>query len=190
LTRSPRLASPRVHLCKRYLENYEKLNHEMIQLHIHFRKRPHRAIDDDDDDFKAMVSSLPSDATTNEYDAYINAPRIQEKIPLLDIWRNYKAATFPHMGFMVRDVLHVPATGAGVERQFSRSGKVETKLRARIDPDTTSKIMMYMDMLKRQKRPLSTNKMEAGVGEYEINSNEEEPPSKWRNDWFKSRKSL
>ena len=50
---------------------------------------------------------------------------------------------------MVRDILAVPATGAGVERQFSKSGKVETTYRARINPITTSDIMIYKDYLKR-----------------------------------------
>jgi hypothetical protein len=138
-----------------------------------------------------MVSSLPIDIITNEYDAYINAPRIQEKgLQLLDIWRNHTGSALPHLGFMARGVFAVPATGAGVERVFSRSGKVETKLRARIDPDTTTKIMMYTDMLKRQKRAIGMNRKLVGIGEYEIESNEEEPPLEWRDDWFKTRKNM
>ena len=130
-----------------------------------------------------MVSLLPTDATANEYDAYINAPRIQEKgIQLLDVWHNYTGTAFPHLDFMARDIFAVLATGTGVERQFSRSGKVETKLRARIDPDTTSKIMMYTDLLKRQKRALSMNHIVVGVGEYDIELKVEEPPLEWRND--------
>jgi len=39
---------------------------------------------------------------------------------LADMGKNY-----PHLATMVRDILAVPATGAGVERQFSKSGKVE-----------------------------------------------------------------
>src|SRR5271170_3098916 len=62
---------------KRYLENYEKINRETLLLTIP-RKRTHRTIDDDDD-FETMVSSLPSDVAVNEYDIYINAPKIQEK---------------------------------------------------------------------------------------------------------------
>src|SRR5437667_337592 len=43
----------------------------------------------DDDDFEQMVNSLPFDANTNEYDAYIDAPRIVEKGNVLDIWRTF-----------------------------------------------------------------------------------------------------
>ena len=39
----------------------------------------------DDDDFEQMINSLPFDININEYDAYINAPRILEKTNVLDI---------------------------------------------------------------------------------------------------------
>ena len=68
--------------------------------------------------------------------------------------------------------------------------KVETKLRARIDPDTATKIMMYTDMLKRRKRAIGMNRKLVDIGDYEIESNEEEPPLEWRNDWFKTRKNM
>ena len=76
-----------------------------------------------------------------------------------------------------------------MERQFSKSGKVETKSRAWIDPITTTHIMMYSDMLKRKKRALGMSQVVIGVGDYETEANEEEPPVEWRNDWFRSRKN-
>ena len=90
---------------------------------------------------------------------------------------------------MVRDVFAVPVTGAGVEQQFSKSGKVETKLRPQIEPLTTCESMMYMDMLAWKKRALGMTQGEAGFGKYEIESNEEEPPLEWKQDWFRSRKN-
>src|SRR5216110_1141773 len=123
-----------------------------------------------------MVSSLPTDVTMNEYDAYMNAPRVVDKGPLLDIWRTFSATSYPHLGLMARDVFPIAATGAGVERQFSRSGKVETKLRAWIDPVTTCETMMYMDMLKRKKRALGMTQGVARVAKVELESNEDEPP--------------
>jgi hypothetical protein len=128
----------------RYLEQYKK-----IAPQCHFtttsRKRPHGMIDDDD--FEQMVGSLPFDMNANEYDAYINSLRIIEKGNVLDIWKTLARTTYPHLVMMVRDIFAVPATGAGVERQFSKSGKVETKLRARIEPVTTCESMIYIDML-------------------------------------------
>ena len=130
-----------------------------------------------------MISSLPIDAIINEYDAYISAPRIVEKgFRLLDIWRTFTRVARSHLGLMTREAFAVPAIGAGLKRQFSKSGKIETKLRARIDPITTSLTMMYTNMLKRKKRILDMSQVVTGVGEYEIESNEEESSSKWRND--------
>lgn len=77
---------------------------------------------------------------------------------------------------MVRDIFAVPATGAGVEWQFSKSEKVETKLRAQIEPVTTCESMMYMDILAWNNRALRMTKVITGFREYEIESNEEEPP--------------
>ena len=50
---------------------------------------------------------------------------------------------------MARDVFAVPATGAGVERQFSKSGRIATWARALLHPDTVRDIMMYKDYLSR-----------------------------------------
>ena len=116
---------------KRYCERYEKIAPPPPPSTTS-RKRSYDGMDDDD--FEQMVSSLPMDRNTNEYDTFINAPRIVDKRPLLEIWKTSLAPTLPHLGLMAREVFAVPATGAGVERQFSRSGKVETKLRARLDP--------------------------------------------------------
>ena len=171
---------------KRYSQRYEKLPTQLAPstTSTTSRKRPHSAIDDDD--FEQMVNSLPNDGTTNEYDAYIAAPRVNDKRPLLEIWQT---SSFPHLGFMARDVFAVPATGAGVERQFSRSGKVETKLRARLDPVTTAETMMYVDMLKRKNRAMIKPEQIMDGGKDVVELAEDEPPAEWRNDWFKFRKN-
>ena len=90
---------------------------------------------------------------------------------------------------MAREVFRVPGTGTGVERQFSRSGKVKTKLRAHLDPVTTVETMIYVDMLKRKKRAIAQTEVVRDSGEGEREATEDEPPAKWRNDWFKSRKN-
>jgi len=169
----------------RYLQQYENPEPHS-QFTTASRKRPHSAMEDDD--FEQMVNSLPLDMNINEYDAYIKAPRILQKGNVLDIWRIWAKTTYPHLATMVRDILAVPATGAGVERQFSKSGKVETKLRARIDPVTTCESMMYKDMLVRKNRALIMTPADTSVEDIEMESNEE-PPSEWRYDWFKGRKN-
>ena len=170
---------------KRYCEQYEKTLPSLPPSTS--RKRSHNEIDDDD--FEQMVNSLPTDGTTNEYDTYIAAPRVVDKRPLLDIWKVSLAPSLPHLGLMARDVFSVPATGAGVERQFSRSGKVETKLRARLDPVTTAETMMYVDMLKRKQRAIGQAEMVRDSGAGGTEATEDEPPAEWRNDWFKNRKN-
>jgi len=56
---------------------------------------------------------------------------------------------------MARDVFAVPATGAGVERQFSKSGRIAIWARALLHPDTVRDIMMYKDYLSRTGKPLT-----------------------------------
>jgi hAT family C-terminal dimerisation region len=53
---------------------------------------------------------------------------------------------------MVRDTLAVPAIGAGVETQFSRSGRIITPLRHRLSPETVNEIMMYKNHLDRKQQ--------------------------------------
>lgn len=76
----------------RYLERYEKINPQS-HLVTTSRKRPHNMIDNDD--FDQMVSSLPFDTNTNEYDAYINVLQMIEKGNALDIWRTLARTTYP-----------------------------------------------------------------------------------------------
>ena len=74
---------------------------------------------------------------------------------------------------MIRDVFAVSATEARVKRQFSKSEKMKTKLRARIDPNTTSEFMMYTDLLKRKRKPLTINHVAMNIEECEVNLNDE-----------------
>jgi hypothetical protein len=47
-------------------------------------------------------------------------------------WRKGSQALYPKLSAMARDVLAVPSTEAGVEREFSISGHVITKQRNRL----------------------------------------------------------
>lgn len=44
---------------------------------------------------------------------------------------------------MARDTFAVPATGAGMEREFSISGRVITKQRNRLNPSTIRDLMQF-----------------------------------------------
>jgi hAT family C-terminal dimerisation region len=47
------------------------------------------------------------------------------------------------MSAMAKDVYAVPATGAGVEREFSISGNIVNRRRNRLSPKTISDLMQY-----------------------------------------------
>lgn len=59
---------------------------------------------------------------------------------------------------MVRDTFAVPATGAGVERQFSKSGRIDTWARNRMNPGTVCESMKFNDYLRRSGTPLVPGK--------------------------------
>ena len=169
---------------KRYVEHYQKFTHSSHNPSTASKKRINTTMNDDD--FEQMLISLSSDSQVNEYDAYIKASRTKERVNVLDIWRILGKTEYFNLAMMIRDVFAVSATGAGVERQFSKSGKVKTKLRARIDPNTTSEFMMYTDLLKRKRRSLTINHVAMSIEECEVDLNDEEPSAEWRQNWFRS----
>lgn len=77
---------------------------------------------------------------------------MEYKIDELDYWRDASKREFIQLGKMIRDALAVPATGAGIECQFSLSGRIATANRSRLSAETISKIMIYKDHLRRLKR--------------------------------------
>jgi hAT family C-terminal dimerisation region len=153
-------------------------------------KRPHSAIDDEDEEWEQVLQSVRSKKSANEYDRYISSPLVNYKIPVLEWWRQNES-DYPQLRLMVRDTLAVPATGAGVERQFSSSGRIMTSLRRRLSPDTVYEIMMYKNHLVRKRQELKLWK-DAGatVAEQEHNLEEGEPPflKEWKDQWWANRK--
>jgi hypothetical protein len=94
---------------------------------------------------------------------------------------------------MVRDTLAVPATGAGVERAFSLSGRVVTVIRTQLSPETIRDIMLYKDHLARCKQDLKffgNAAMSLGEEEIELELDSEDGKilSEWRNGWWNKQK--
>lgn len=89
---------------------------------------------------------------------------------------------------MVRDTLAVPATGAGVEREFSCSGRVI---------ETVYKIVIYKNYLKRKQDELKMWRgaenfiiaMEATRASKACDADEELVLSEWRKGWWGKRRS-
>jgi hypothetical protein len=74
-----------------------------------------------------------------------------------------------------RNTFAVPATGAGVERQFSKSGRVATRFRTLLKPDTICEMMRYKRYLSRAGQPLVPAKTQRQMKDKHIqNHNEKE----------------
>jgi hypothetical protein len=67
------------------------------------------------------------------------------------------------MSKMGRDIYAVPATGCGVEREFSISGKVVSKERNCLQPETISDLMKYKRWVAHNGMILDEFVAEAGV---------------------------
>ena len=89
---------------------------------------------------------------------------------------------------MVRDTLAVPVTGAGVEREFSCSGRVI---------ETVYKIVIYKNYLKRKQDELKMWRgaenfiiaMEATRASKACDADEELVLSEWRKGWWGRRRN-
>jgi hypothetical protein len=59
---------------------------------------------------------------------------------VIDWWRTHKSM-FPNLGKMARQFLALPASSAGVERLFSRSGETHGDKRKRLKEETLQSLM-------------------------------------------------
>ena len=91
---------------------------------------------------RQFLDSSDEDEDFNEFDQFIGSKRHADvKYPLL--WWANSRSTFPRLADMARDVYAVPATGCGVEREFSMSGNIVSKRRNRLLGKTIADIMQY-----------------------------------------------
>ena len=113
------------------------------------RKRPH----------PFDSSSSESDAEEiNEFTMWLSQKRDKTISNPLEYWGTAGKILFPRLQMMARDVFAVPATGAGVEREFSISGRVITKHRNRLSPKTIRDLMQYKRWVARQADVLEDGK--------------------------------
>jgi len=135
---------------KRYKE-YE-LNYPVPTTSEGPRKRQSAEMESDSDSDVDILSKLVRDLEeennqTSEIDTYLLARR-DAKLEPLDWWR-VNQTIYPQLARMVRDIYAVPATGAGVEREFSKSGRVASTTRARLNPITVEETMRMKDRIRR-----------------------------------------
>ena len=150
----------RVECRERYVQNYESLELSTINP----RKRSHEELEDDDDDdddtfrYRSFLHEQERGSTAeNEFDRYLLSPSPDRKVKTLDYWRDH-SPEFPRLNLMARNTFAVSATGAGVERIFSRSGRVATWTRARLKAKTIVETMLYKEFLGRLGHPLNEAK--------------------------------
>src|SRR5436309_8566815 len=89
-----------------------------------YRKRKLADIEEEQNDYRTALNKVAASRTMlNEYDRYMSTE--PSTGTTLESWKQLQPA-LPHLALMARDTFAVPATGAGVERQFSKSGRIDT----------------------------------------------------------------
>jgi hypothetical protein len=140
----------------RYINEYESI--PMEGLNSRKRKHDEPSDDDDDDDpndYRAyMHKQTRESAEANELERYLLTPTPHKKIKTLAYWKEH-LADFPQLSLMARDTFAVPATSAGVERTFSKSGRIATWTRAKLHSNTITEMMLYKEFLNRIGMPLN-----------------------------------
>ena len=135
--------------------------------------------EDDDNEFRWCIIDRQGQRPENEFDRYMQLPLEYNSRPL-DSWRKNQH-DFPHLAHMFRNVYAILASGAGVEREFSKSGRVASWTRSRLDPETIAETMMYKSYLARQGKAIK--EMGDKVGTSEVNVSEEAEIQKLTRDF-------
>lgn len=104
------------------------------------RKRSYEEMDEDSDS---------DDDIQSEFESYIQQQRKRGIENPLTWWKTVEGI-YPQLSKMAKDTFAVPATGSGVEREFSISGAIVSKGRNRLNPKTISDIMQYKRWLSRR----------------------------------------
>lgn len=127
------------------------------------KKRKLAEVEDAQNDYRAALNRFAaSHVTQNEY---LQTPPPARPDTLA--WWKQHHAMFPHLSRMARDTFAVPATGAGVEREFSKSGRIATWSRALLKPDTICEMMRYKEYLSRTGQPLTPRKRGEEIYDHE-----------------------
>jgi len=134
-------------------------------------KRRRNDDEDDDDEFRRRIIDRQGQRLENEFDRYMQLPLEYDSKPL-DSWRKNQH-DFPHLAQMFRDVYAAPASGAGVEREFSKGGRVASWTRSRLDPETVSEIMLYKSYLARQGKAMEEMEDDVGISDADVSEEAE-----------------
>lgn len=101
--------------------------------------------------YNTLMKGSGTEEERDEFELYMNQPATSftmDETPL-QFWKRNENL-YPHLALFARDSLGVPATGAGVERLFSESGKIDTPERNRILGKTMTAYMQVRHRYKRE----------------------------------------
>jgi len=143
--------------CKnRFIRDYRAESTVLADNHLRKRK----AIDLEErfeNDYHIAVSKAQKKySTSNEFDNYLHHDVFLtdgQKCDVLGWWR-INHPNYPDLAKMFRTSHAVPATGAGVEREFSISGRIVRPDHGRLHHITITQSMFYKDMLARSDKRL------------------------------------
>ncbi|OQD79088.1 hypothetical protein PENSOL_c339G11796, partial [Penicillium solitum] len=88
-----------------------------------------------------LGSQQPDNLSRDELSQYLESDTVNIS-PLL-FWKDSQHR-FPALASLARDVLSIPATGAGVERLFNSARDICHYRRGRLNADTIQDLMMYL----------------------------------------------
>lgn len=118
-------------------------------------KKKHKTIEDqftDPDDMmdqNVLSNSTVTDQNGDELERYLKMS-IDDQFKLsnpLPFWSHYQDK-FPFLSKLARKLFSIPATSAGVERQFSSAGFLINERRASLNPDTVEDILFVRSVEK------------------------------------------
>jgi hAT family C-terminal dimerisation region/Domain of unknown function (DUF4413) len=149
-----------------YIRHYETLELTESEPAVHVPSKRKFTDDDDDDDYRRKLLNSVDARVQNEFDRYMASPRaipVPGKSSILGWWKQ-NVHEYAHLSCMFHDVYGVPASSAGVEREFSKSGRVATPGRARLNPSTIRESMIYKSYLSRtEEAPMDAMDLEDEV---------------------------
>jgi hAT family C-terminal dimerisation region len=138
-----------------------------------------------DDEFEQTLLQRSVKRLRTDYDRYLDTPNDiwAQSLPW---WRAHRHA-FHDLSFMARDNLAVPASGCGVERQFSISRRIVSWERSRLKGETISDSMMFKAGLMR--KGLELREMDIAVDEdhdwnLAVPPLTGEVPKEWADGWW------
>ena len=93
--------------------------------------------------FLADGGTETPDEPANDFDAYLSAPVAPGTVDVLQWWDEHKVY-YPATAHVARQFLSVPATSVESERLFSATGRLISKLRSRLLPET-AEILIFLN---------------------------------------------